>query len=86
MAKLLDKIGDSSGPVAADYTLAIARMIFNWFATRHDDYASPIVKGMNRTNTKERARDRTLNDDELRQVWHVAESNGIFGASSVLPC
>ena len=80
VAKLLDKIEDSSGPVAADYTLAIARMIFNWYATRHDDYASPIVKGMNRTNPKERARDRTLNDDELRQVWQVAESNGMFGA------
>ena len=80
VAKLLDSIEDKSGPVAADYTLAIARMIFNWYATRHDDYASPIVKGMNRTNPKERARDRTLNDDELGQVWRVAESNGMFGA------
>ena len=55
-------------------------MIFNWYATLHDDYASPIVKGMNRTNPKERARDRTLNDDELRQVWRTAEANGMFGA------
>ncbi len=80
VAKLLDKIEDTSGPCAADYSLAVFRMICNWYATRHDDYASPIVKGMRRTNPKERARDRTLNDDELRELWRVAEANGPFGA------
>ena len=52
----------------------------NWFATRHDDFVPPIVKGMRRTNTKERARARILNDDEIRAIWKAAESNGVYGA------
>jgi integrase len=35
---------------------------------------------MRRTNPKARARSRILNDDEIREVWHVAEANGTFGA------
>jgi integrase len=52
----------------------------NWFATRHDDYVPPIVRGMRRTNPKERARNRKLNDGELRAVWKIAEANGTFRA------
>jgi integrase len=80
VAKLLDKVQDNAGPVAADFTLSVVRNLSNWYATRHDDYASPIVKGMRRSNPKERARDRMLNDDELRAVWKQAELNGSFGA------
>ena len=54
--------------------------ICNWYAARHDNYTSPIVKGMRRSNPKERARDRILNDDELRAVWQAASENGTFGA------
>jgi integrase len=35
---------------------------------------------MARTKPKERARDRILTDDELRQVWRSAEADGVFGA------
>ena len=35
---------------------------------------------MRRSNPKERARDRILNDDEIRAVWKAAEANGTFGA------
>src|SRR5262249_8928180 len=80
VAKLLDSIEDSNGPVAADFALAVIRMICNWYATRHEDYSSPIVKGMRRTNPKARARSRILDDDEIREVWRVAEANGTFGA------
>jgi integrase len=52
----------------------------NWYATRHDDYASPLVRGMRRWNPTENARDRILDDNELKAVWQVAESNGTFGA------
>ena len=52
----------------------------NWYATRADDYRPPLVKGMRRTNPKERARKRTLDDTELRAVWKAAEANGSFGA------
>ena len=80
VTKLLDIVEDGSGPAAADRVLAIASAITNWYATRHDDYSSPIIKGMRRSNPKERARTRILNDDELRAIWKAAESNGSFGA------
>jgi integrase len=80
VANLLDSIEDASGPVAADSALAVIRMICNWYAARHEDYSSPIVKGMRRSNPKARARSRILDDDEIREVWRVAEANGTFGA------
>jgi integrase len=80
VAKQLDAVEDSGGPAAADFALTVIRMICNWHQTRHENYATPIVKGMRRTNTKERARDRILDDDELRAVWKQAEANGTFGA------
>jgi integrase len=58
----------------ADQTLAIIRKVMNWHASRSDDFRSPIVRGMARTKPKERARERTLTDDELRLVWKVAET------------
>jgi integrase len=79
VAKLLDQIEDSSGPVAADAVLNTIGNISRWYATRHEGYASPVVKGMRRSNPKERARDRILSDEELRAVWKQAEANGAFG-------
>ena len=80
VAKLLDHVEDSAGPVAADNALKRVSAICSWYQARHDDYSSPVVKGMRRSNTKERARDRILSDDELRAVWKQAEQNGTFGA------
>ena len=80
IADLLDGVEDRHGGRQADYVLAITRQIANWYATRHDDYVPPFIKGMRRTNPKSRARDRTLSDDELRAMWRVAESAGPFGA------
>jgi integrase len=77
--RLLDKIeegtplGVKGGPVMADRTLAIIRKIMNWHAARSDDFRSPIVRGMARANAKERARSRTLTDDELRCLWGATE-------------
>jgi integrase len=80
VAALLDEIEDDHGARQADYVLAIARGIMNWYATRHDNYVPSTVRGMRRTNPKERQRERTLTDSELATVWKAAESNGIFGA------
>jgi integrase len=78
IVRLLDVIEDENGPVMADHALAYLRRVFNWHASRTDDFASPIVRGMARTKPKARARERVLTDDELRLVWRVAEQ-GIFG-------
>ena len=80
VAALLDEVEDDHGARQADYVLAIVRGVMNWFASRHDNYAPPIVKGMRRTNPKERARSRVLDDNEIRAIWKAAESNGRFGA------
>jgi integrase len=74
---LMDSIVDSSGPVAADKVLGILSSLFNWYTTRNGDYVSPIVRGMRRTSISERARDRTLSDDEIRIIWNTAP--GAFG-------
>jgi integrase len=73
--RLLDKIEDENGPVQADRTLEIIRRIMNWYASRSDEFRSPIVRGMARTKPKERARDRVLTDDEIRALWRATETS-----------
>ena len=80
VANLLDAVEDNAGQVAADLVLSVVRSVSNWYATRDDTYVSPVVRGMRRSEPKERARDRILSDDELRAVWRAAEANGTFGA------
>jgi len=79
IVRLLDKIAETNGPVMADRTLAVMSPIFNWHAARSDDFRSPIVRGMKRTSTKERARSRILTDDELCAVWKATGELEVFG-------
>jgi integrase len=76
IVRLLDRIEEQSGSTMATQTLAIVRKIMNWHATRSDDFSSPIVRGMARTQRSEQARDRALSDEELRKVW--ATHCGVF--------
>jgi integrase len=76
ISRLLDRIVAEKGPVAAEHTLATLRRLFNWYAMRDDDFLSPIVRGMSRIRPEERARDRVLDDAELRVVWRAAEAAG----------
>jgi integrase len=78
LVRLFDGIEDERGPAMADKTLAIVRRIFNWYASRSDDFRSPIVRGMARTGSSQ-ARARILTDDEIRLVWAVADGQGAFG-------
>jgi integrase len=80
VADLLDEVEDDHGARQADYVLALVRGIMNFYASRTDDYAPPLVKGMRRTVPKERTRARILDDREIRTVWTAAETNGTFGA------
>src|SRR4249919_99313 len=78
VAVLLDQVEDQHGPRMADQVLALARSIANWFASRDDNYVSPFVRGMRRHQNG--ARERILNDGELRTIWRAAKANGQFGA------
>jgi integrase len=69
---LLDKIEDERGQRMADVTLALLRRIFNWHATRSDDFVPPFVRGMARQNAAEHRGSRILSDSELRAVWLAA--------------
>jgi integrase len=80
VAALLDTVQDEHGARSADYVLAVVRGLMNWFAARNDDYASPITRGMARTNPRARQRARILDDDEIRTVWRAGEGAGTFGA------
>jgi integrase len=75
IVRLLDDVADEHGLVMADRLLAYIRRVTNWHATRSDTYVSPIVRGMARTSSKERARQRVLGDDEIRAVWKAAAAS-----------
>jgi hypothetical protein len=64
---LLDRIEDEHGASMADSALMVVRRICNWHAARDDDFRSPIVRGMSRSNAE--GRERILSDDEIRAVW-----------------
>jgi integrase len=72
VVRLLDRIEDEHGAVMAHAVLAGVRKVMNWWAVRDENYAVPLVRGMRRSNPRERARARILNDDELRAVWKAA--------------
>jgi integrase len=78
--KMLDHVAEENGLVMADRLLAYVSRLMSWHAAREDDFTSPIIRGMARTSSKERARERTLSDTELAAVWKTAEASGdLFG-------
>jgi integrase len=79
IVRLLDGIEDSKGPRMADLTLAYLRKILNWHAARDDEFRSPIVSGMGRYSIADNARERVLNDDEIRAIWKAADEAGYLG-------
>lgn len=80
VSELLDDIGETRGPRAADTTLAILRSMMADRAANSDEYMSPIVRGMARIKApKERARKRILSDDEIRAMFSACEELGVFG-------
>jgi integrase len=75
IVRLLDEIEDQRGPRMAHNSLAHISKLFNWHASRDDEFRSPIVRGMGRRKAGESARDRMLSDDELRALWRAAEAD-----------
>jgi integrase len=80
IAQLLDYIEDRFGAHTADAALAHLRSMATWLQGRDDGYTPPFTKGMRRVPKQARARSRTLNDAELRAVWHAAGDAGAFGS------
>lgn len=80
ITKMLRELKEESGAVQADRVLATMSKLCNWYALEDDHYRSPIVRGMGFTKSRERARVRVLNDDEIRDVWKAAGDLGTFGA------
>jgi integrase len=77
---MLDDVEDGHSARQADAVLTIVRSMMGWFASRHDDYAVPVIRGMRRQSPHAQARARILCDDEIRRIWKQAEANGTFGA------
>jgi integrase len=76
---VLDRVVDGGKPIAANRVLAAVRKLFNWAVSRDIVPASPCA-GV-KPPASERARDRSLTDAELRNVWQATEKiGGPFGA------
>src|SRR5262249_41463059 len=73
IAHLLDAIEDKHGPSVADSVLSVLRSAASFYASRHDTYVPPFVKGMRRVPKDDRRRSRILSDNELKRVWLAAE-------------
>jgi integrase len=80
IAAMLDTIEEQTGPVQASRVVAYITKCFNWWATRDDEFTSPMIRGMARSRAAERARDRVLTDDEIRLLWAQLDASGTFGA------
>jgi integrase-like protein len=50
---LLDDIEDNNGAPMADQVLSNLRSAFAWWASRDEDFSSPLVASMRRTKPKE---------------------------------
>lgn len=79
VSALLDQIQERA-PVQADRTLAVISKMCNWYAARSDEYVSPIVRGMRRSDAKSRKRIRILDAAEIKIFWNAASGQGVFGA------
>jgi integrase len=66
---LIARVATENGEVMADRVLAWVRKCFNHHAANSNDFVTPIVRGMNRTSTAERARKRVLTPDEIKAIW-----------------
>jgi hypothetical protein len=67
-----------TAPITANRTLAVLSCVMSWYQTqRGSEFTSPIVRGM--APAEETARERTLTDNEIRLVWHVAGRSGVYG-------
>ena len=75
--ELVESIAISGRGYLANRTLGTLSKFFNWLIAR-DVLAFSPVTGVERPH-KEKVRDRTLDDAELRALWLACEGEGPFG-------
>jgi integrase len=71
---LIDGLVERGVEIQANRTLTRLRALFNWAIEKDRISASPVDHL--RPPTKERARDRTLSDDEIRWFWQACDEIG----------
>jgi hypothetical protein len=71
--RVFDRIADERGKVRRDRTLSSLSRALNWHADREERFRNPLVRMRRITSIRASARQRTLDDDELRAVWLAAE-------------
>lgn len=71
---VLDTLTDRGAEVQANRVLARLRTLFAWAVEKDYLPASPVVRM--KAPTKERTRDRALNEDEIRQFWQATGELG----------
>jgi integrase len=81
IATLIDGVEDRHGARQADIVLSLISGVMSWYATRHDDFRPPIVRGVRRQSPHAQRRSRVLDDDEIRALWLAAGGAGSFGAA-----
>jgi integrase len=69
----LDELSSKRGLPYAFATFAHLRKFCNWYAAKDETFRNPVIKGMVDFTLKNLKRDRTLSDDELREVWKATE-------------
>jgi integrase len=70
VSNALDHIEKHNGARSADAALSVISCVMNFYATRDENFRSPLVKGMRRADPKNPERpSRKLEDDEIRKLW-----------------
>jgi len=82
LIRMLDKIAEKNGEVMRDHVLV--RKLMNCHLSRSDEFCSPIVPGMARTKSSERARDRVLSEtsSEGRVLNLWMNSTALYGVGA----
>jgi integrase len=80
VTELLNQIERKHGSRTADICLSHLRGMMDYYAIRHGDFVSPLVRKMGRYNAADHRRARTLDEHEIRALWQAAGELGSYGA------
>ncbi len=81
VTELMDDLVDNRGAVQADRVLATLSKLFAWYRQYDEQFVSPIIPEMRRSGSyTDRARRRTLSDDEVKALWAGCATLGTYGA------